>query len=160
MSGHDTDIGREAVAAAEDMAFGGTDLDDPMTRDELECRVGAVVATEWWRGTGPSIRVTRPRVSARSSSARACGDGVEVRLTDEQLTLATVAHELAHALAGADHGHDPRFRAAHVDVVALVAGAGAAGSLKAAYNAFELRIGPRRWAAPFRADGDGFRVVT
>ncbi len=53
-----------------------------------------------------------------------------------------------------------RFRAAHVDVVALVAGAGAAGSLAAAYSAFELRIGRRGWAAPFRADGDGFRVVT
>ena len=83
---------------------------------------------------------------------------VEIRLADGQLTETTVAHELAHALAGVDRGHDERFRAAHVDVTALLCGA-AARTLAATYRSFGLAVGDRAWPAPWRADGDTFRIV-
>jgi hypothetical protein len=85
---------------------------------------------------------------------------VEIRLTDDQLTTATVAHELAHALAGVDHGHDESFRAAYVDVVAVLAGTGPATALAEAFAAMGIAGGARRWPPPHRAAGDGFVVVS
>ena len=68
-----------------------------------------------------------------------------IRLAAGQLDDVTIAHELAHLLAGIDHGHDDRFRAAHLDVVALLAGTGAASMLAEAYAAFGLSAGRRAW---------------
>ena len=147
------------MAEAEEAAFGGTTLDAPSTREALTARVHALVVGEWWRGSGPPVEVVAPRRSTRSSTARRCGDGVEIRLAAEQLTTATAAHELAHALAGIDHGHDATFRAAHVDVVAVIADAASAERLVVAYGAFDLVIGPRGWSAPWRAEGDSFRIL-
>ena len=155
----DTDPGQVAVAEAEEAAFGGTTLDAPATREELTARVHALVAGEWWRRNGPPVHVVEPRRSTRSSTARRCGDGVEIRLAAEQLTIATAAHELAHALAGIDHGHDETFRAAHVDVVAVLGGRDAGARLSDAYLAFGLWVAPRRWSAPWRVGGIGFRIL-
>jgi hypothetical protein len=148
-----------AVAEAEEAAFGGTTLDAPCPREELTARVHELVAGEWWRRNGPPVRVVAPRRSTRSSTARRCGDGVEIRLAAEQLTIATAAHELAHALAGIDHGHDATFRAAHVDVIAVIGGHDAGIRLVDAYLAFGLAVAQRRWSAPWRVDGIGFRVL-
>ena len=71
----------------------------------------------------------------------------------------TLTHELAHALAGVTAGHDGWFRAAHIDVVALLAGAGAADDLARAYAAAGLTIGDRRWPSPVRGVGDGFAII-
>src|SRR3954447_8522005 len=101
----DGDPGQAAVAEAEEAAFGGTTLDAPSTREELTARVHRLVAGEWWRANGPPVHVVAPRRSTRSSTARRCGDGVEIRLSAEQLTTATAAHELAHALARIGHRH-------------------------------------------------------
>ena len=155
----DTDPGQVAVAEAEEAAFGGTTLDAPSTREELTTLVHALVAGEWWHRNGPPVHVVAPRRSTRSSTARRCGDGVEIRLATEQLTIATAAHELAHALAGIDHGHDATFRAAHVDVVAVIADAASAERLVVAYGAFDLVVGLRSWSPPWRMDGDGFRIL-
>ncbi len=76
-----------------------------------------------------------------------------------QLDDVTIAHELAHLLAGVDHGHDERFRAAHLDVVALLAGTRAASMLAEAYSAFGLSAGRRAWPAPQRASGDTFVIL-
>lgn len=153
------DVGREAVAAAEEAAFGGTDVDDRRDRASLQARLSAVVDGPWWREYGPAVTIGRPRASDRSSSARTCGSGVEVRLASGQLTLATVVHELAHALAGLSHGHDPLFRAAYVDVTALLAGVEAARRLTGAFEAFGLGVGERTWPQPWVIDGDTFRIV-
>jgi hypothetical protein len=156
-----TDRGTAAVAAVEEAVFGGTDADVAVGREALHARVAEVVAGPWWQASGPPVTVTTPRRSTRSSTARSrLGQlPVEIRLADPQLTLATVAHELAHALAGVEHGHDETFRAAHVDVAALLAGAGAAQRLAAAYAAFDLAVAARAWARPWRADGETFRIV-
>lgn len=155
------DRGRTAVAAAEEAAFGGTSIDDARPRAELESQLAAVVTGPWWAASGPPVHVVTPRRSARSSSARhdSRRSGVEVRLTDEQLTLATVAHELAHALAGVACAHGPRFRAAYVDVVALLAGAAEADHLAGAFAQFGVPAGQRAWPAPFRAEGATFAIV-
>ena len=84
---------------------------------------------------------------------------VEIRLAETQLTVATVAHELGHALAGVAHGHGAVFRAAHIDVVALLCGAEVSQRLAEAYTAFELAVGTRAWPPPWRADGDAFRII-
>ena len=78
-------------------------------------------------------------------------------MSDEQLTIATAAHELAHALAGIDHGHDAP-SAAYVDVVAMVGGASAAGALTEAFEAMGIAMAGRRWPSPYRAEGDGFVI--
>lgn len=163
------DVGRAAVAAVETTAFGGTSLDDVVGRSRAEGWVSDVVAGPWWLQAGPPVIVRRPRVSTRSSSARVAADDqqrlgahapVEVQLADEQCSLATVAHELAHALAGVAAGHGPRFRAAHVDLVSVLAGRSTGVFLAECYGRFGLAVSARRWPEPWRVDGDGFRVLT
>jgi hypothetical protein len=148
------------VYAAEQAAFGGTDLDEPCHLDVLRARVVTVAEGDWWRrACAPPVRVVAARADARSSSARHGGQQAVIRLANDQFDLATVAHELAHVLAGIEHGHDERFRAAHVDVVAVVAGAGPAGVLAESYRSFGLGIGARTWPSAYRGLGDGFVIV-
>lgn len=154
------DRGRAAVAAVEDATFGGTELELGLGREELHRRIADVVDGPWWQRCGPPVTMSTPRRSTRSSTARSrATDCVEIRLADGQLTVATVAHELAHALAGIADGHGERFRAAHVDVVALLGGATAGENLGAAYRSFGLPRAERPWPAPWRAEGDSFRIL-
>ena len=155
------DRGRAAVAAVEDAAFGGTDADVAVDRDVLPARLGVVVGGPWWQASGPPVTIDTPRRSTRSSTARSRhGESpVEIRFADDQLTTATLAHELAHALAGVDDGHGESFRAAHIDVTAMLCGAGAGKRLGDAYVAFGLAVGARARPPPWRYDGDSFRVV-
>ena len=154
------DRGRAAVAAVEEAAFGGTQADDAADREVLHELISDVVTGPWWKQCGPAVAVTTPRRSTHSSTARSrTAEPVEIRLADGQLTTATVTHELAHALAGVADGHGELFRAAHIDVCALLCGAEAAAALVSAYAAFGLAVAVRRWPAPWRADGDTFRVI-
>jgi hypothetical protein len=154
------DAGREAVYAAEDRAFGGTDLDEPEHLHHLRAIAATLTATDWWPSAGgPAVAIEAARDDAGSSSARGGGGRVVVRLAASQRTRATLGHELAHALAGVDHGHDATFRAAHVDVVAMIAGAGAAAALVAAYAEVGVPPARRRWPPPVRAAGDGFVLL-
>lgn len=170
MTGHGTvtdrsagaDRGKAAVAAVEEAVFGGTDADVPVDRDVLHARVEEAVGGPWWQACGPAVSITTPRRSTRSSTARsdAGAPAVEIRLADGQLTTATVAHELAHALAGVTHGHDETFRSAHVDVVSLLCGASVAAALADTYRAFDLVIAERAWPVPWRLDGQSFRILS
>ena len=106
------------------------------------------------------MRVEAASTAAHSSSARHAGPAR--RSCDwpaASCTPGTLTHELAHALAGVAAGHDERFRAAHVDVVAFLAGAGAADDLARAYAAAGLTVGDRRWPSPVRGVGDGFAII-
>jgi hypothetical protein len=119
-----------------------------------------LVAGTWWRScAGPSTCVVAARVGTHSSSARSADGAVEVRLAAGQLTPATLAHELAHALAGVAHGHDATFRAAHVDIVAMLAGGALGGALADAYAGLGVPAGRRCWPSPVRVTGSGFAVV-
>jgi len=159
-AGSFVDRGREAVYAAEEAALAGTDLDVPCLLEELQARAAQLAAGDWWRSTGaPNVTVMGARVGTRSSSAGGDADGMTVRLAGPQSTLLTLTHELAHALAGPACGHDGSFRRAHLDVVAVMAGAGAASALADSYAALALAVSERRWAVPARGHGPGFTMV-
>lgn len=159
MSRHTDDTGRAAVYAAEIAAFDGTDLEVVLDVDTLIAAIHAVVATDWWPGGELDARAARS--DARSSTTRACltgdaGSTPTIRIARPQATVATAAHELAHALAGVGLGHGPRFRAAHLDVVSVITnlpGRPSRGTLHVdqladAYAAAALEIGDRDWPEP------------
>ncbi|MGB0111905.1 MAG: hypothetical protein WBP59_01665 [Ilumatobacteraceae bacterium] len=152
------DSDRSAVYAAELAAFDGTDLEMLLTFDVIERRMEAVLAGEWW--PGPPVVVRAARSDARSSSTR-CEVGQRsgtavIRLARDQLTMATAAHELAHALAGADRGHDALFRVAYLDVVAVMTNLDGTDRrrrlhvdhLAEAFDAVGLSTGSRQWSVP------------
>jgi hypothetical protein len=153
------DEDRSGVYSAELAAFDGTDLEEIVEFDALRTRVTEVTEGGWW--PGPAVDVRRARVDAHSSSAR-CGesateqDTVVVRLAAGQVTLATAAHELAHALAGPARGHGAEFRRAYLDVIAVITNTDPSDrrrtlhvdQLSAAFDSFELPIGDRWWRSP------------
>lgn len=150
------DVGRTAVYACELAAFDGTDLEALAGLDELRRVVDQIVGGDWW--AGPSVRVTVARTGVASSGAivRGTGPDVEIRLAVGQLTMATVAHELAHALAGVHRGHDDRFRRAYLDVIHVLTNLGPldrrgrrhVDQLASAFDAAGLTFGTRDWPPP------------
>jgi hypothetical protein len=156
----DADDGRTAAYAAEDAAFGGTDFDREVELDQLRSVAERVTTSDWWHDCGaPEVVVELARASAHSSSAREGGTRVVIRLAAGQRTAGTLAHELGHALAGVAHGHDATFRAAVLDVVAMVGGAPAAATLAVAFDDLDVSAGRRAWPAPVLLTGPGFAVV-
>lgn len=151
------DDGRTALYAAELAAFDGTDLEDARGHDWAHRLALTVTSGDWW--PGPDVRVRPVRAGAASSSCRSIeknGSLTEIRLAAAQTTAATVAHELAHSLAGPHHGHDPVFRRAYLDLITVVTNSDPAarrlslhvGQLSDAFNAAGLAVGPREWQAP------------
>ena len=140
-------------------------LDGPAA-DRRRCVDGAADAARRGSGGGrpadhpsPSRRPRRDcvLVGARDAWRR---PSVEIRVAAGQCTSATLAHELAHALAGVDHGHDAVFRAAHVDVVRRAgrpARRRCAARPRTSTSASRRRAGA--WPSPVRVTGDGFAVV-
>jgi hypothetical protein len=152
--------GRAEVYAAEAAAFDGTDLERVCSFDEVSSVIADVVGGPWWPGT--PVRVVAARRGAVSSSAREDSDaGTVIRLAAEQTTIATAAHELAHALAGPGEGHSPVFLAAYLDVVAVVTNLDSrdrrhrlhVDQLRDALVAAGLVVGARAWPAPPEAFG-------
>jgi hypothetical protein len=146
----------EAVYAAEEAAFGGTDLDEELDGRRLAEVLATVIGGDWWQSCGvAAIHVRRARADANTSSAHSPAGGcVVIRLA--RTSTSTVSHELAHALAGVESGHSGTFRAAHVDVLTALAGAVAADRLEQAYDDHGVPIGERRWDRPVRLRGPGF----
>lgn len=175
MSESGADVGRAEVYAAELAAFDGTDLESVRHIGDVVAAIDIVVGAEWW--PGPAVEALAARRGARSSSARRTGatqsavppvcavrpgGAVQIRIARNQATIATAAHELAHALAGVDHGHDRVFRRAHLDVIAVITN-GAIGlsrgglhvdQLRESYEGAGLDIGQRDWPAPPYPDCD------
>ena len=154
------DVGRAEVYASELAAFDGTDLESERPFPELERLIGSIVRHDWW--SGPEVLVRGARAGTASSVAAGSsrvGDGVEIRLAAGQCTVATAAHELGHALAGVEHGHDALFRRAYLDVVAMATNLDAldrrgtthVDQLVEAFAAAGLSVAVRRWPPP--ADG-------
>jgi len=153
------DDGRTALYAAEAAAFDGTDLEVPLGHDVAARVLADVIGRRWW--TGPRVRIRAARGDAGSSSCSAIDDGstppmAEIRLARPQTTVATVAHELAHALAGPEHGHDGVFRRAYLDTVLVATnidptdrrGRLHVTQLAEAMDAAGLTIGERTWPPP------------
>ena len=154
------DCGRTEVYAAEAAAFDGTDLELVRSFDEVSSVIAAVAEGPWWPGT--TVRVVAARRDAASSSTREDADASTViRLAAEQTTIATAAHELAHALAGPGAGHSSVFLAAYLDVVAVVTNLDSrdrrhglhVDQLRDALVAAGLVVGARAWPPPPEASG-------
>jgi hypothetical protein len=154
------DCGRAEVYAAEAAAFDGTDLELVRPFGEVSSVIAAIVEGPWWPGS--HVRVVAARRDAASSSARERADASTViRLAAEQTTIATAAHELAHALAGPHAGHSPVFLAAYLDVVAVVTNLDSrdrrhrlhVDQLRDAFVAAGLVVGVRTWPPPPEASG-------
>lgn len=152
------DRGRAEVYAAELTAFDGTDLETVRTVEEIRSVIETIVADGWW--SGPAVRVSARRSDAESSCAQIADGGVEIRLAAPQATWATAAHELAHALAGVDAGHGPRYRRAMLDVVDVLTntvvgarrGSAHVDHLADAYATAGLTVGERGWPRPTAGD--------
>lgn len=145
------DDGRSEVYAAELSAVGGTTLEQQVSLSELQQAAAAVVLSSWWP-TGP-VAIGSARSDARSSRAHDRGGRVEIRLAVGQHDMATLIHELAHALAGTPAAHGPMFRAAHLDLMSLLAQPADVEWLRRAYAAHGLAVGERQWEQPRSAAG-------
>lgn len=148
---------RAQVYAAELSAFDGTDLEAVVGLDAVADAVRSVVRAEWW--PHGDIAVREMRSDARSSVTRCMGGDasvIDIGIARPQATIATGAHELAHALAGVARGHDAVFRRAHLDVVQAItnfdrlSGRGLVHveQLERAYRAAGLALGERAWPPP------------
>ncbi|MET0910414.1 MAG: hypothetical protein ABWZ99_13185 [Ilumatobacteraceae bacterium] len=151
------DIGRAAVYACEIAAFDGTDLEAVQPFDDVAELIGRVTSGPWW--PGPIVRVEVARRGAVSSGAHGPvggGGSVTVRLAPGQATTATAAHELAHALAGVGHGHDPLYRCAYLDVIRVITNIDPTDrrgdihvrQLADAFASAGLSVAERRWPSP------------
>ncbi|MEP1124492.1 MAG: hypothetical protein ABJH68_11450 [Ilumatobacter sp.] len=148
---------RAQVYAAELAAFDGTDLEEVIGVDRAVALIRSVTVRRWW--PVGAVQARAARADARSSATR-CGleDGsvASIAIAAPQATVATAAHELAHALAGVAHGHDARYRRAHLDVVQAItnvdrtSGRGMihVAQLASAYADAGLDVGDRVWPAP------------
>lgn len=148
-----------AVYAAELAAFDGTDLEAVRGVEPIASVVSRLTSGSWW--TGPAVEVVAARRDASSSSTHGplvsqTSSTAVIRLSSAQATVATAAHELAHALAGVGHGHDHVFRRAYLDVVAVITNLDPTDrrsvlhvqQLADSFAAAGLDIGERAWPPP------------
>lgn len=142
-----TDNGREDVYAAELAAFGGTLADCAVGFDELLWIRNAICASVWW--PAGDIDVKQARSDARSSTTREGDDGrARIRIAAMQCTPLTLAHEVAHVLAGVDAGHGPRYRRAELDLIFAMYGSTEMQWLLGAFEASNLEVAERSWPSP------------
>ena len=161
------DEGRAAVYACEIAAFDGTDLEELRPHDSIAALIERVVSAPWW--AGPRVRVEAARRGTGSSGThgpistqtRAGDTPVTIRLAASQATIATAAHELAHALAGVGHGHDALYRRAYLDVITVITNLDVgdrrgdlhAEHLAAEFAAAGLPVAARGWTSPGDSSG-------
>ncbi len=161
------DCGRSEVYAAEAAAFDGTDLEAVVPFEAAAQAIESVVSGEWW--PGPPVEVRPARRDAASSSARGLeGGSAVIRLAAGQTTIATAAHELAHALAGPAAGHSPRFLVAYLDVVAVITNLDSrdrrhhlhVDQLRTSFDASRFTCGRQSWlACPATSSATGSAIT-
>jgi hypothetical protein len=149
-----TDRHRQRCYDAEDWAFGGTILDEPLSWDDLSALFEAVLHSEWWQ----SLSVTSPQLRrTRSDSARSSADGTSIRLAAVGQNSVTLVHELSHHLVASldlvDAGHGPEFRAAALRVMQVVGGTRSRQLLDDAWHHHRLPVAPWTFGEPASDDG-------
>jgi hypothetical protein len=152
-----TDRDRRQVYAAELAAFDGTDLERVIGFDAVKMMMRSVVDGDWWPGRTVEVRAARSDAQTSVTQCSVDDDSsAAVSIAPPQATVATGAHELAHALAGVEHGHDALFRRAHLDLVQAITNMSRIDGrgdlhvvqLRRAYEAAGLDVVERRWPAP------------
>lgn len=133
------DSDRSKVYEAEQHAFYGALSEERLSFNVVLAVAGRVLNTAWWQnhsGT-PDVTVRRARADAASSSFRPMD--ATIRVADGQMTLATIAHELAHAFRP-HTGHTAEFRAAYIQLIRLICGDEPAGYLREEFAARNLPV--------------------
>jgi hypothetical protein len=149
------DAERQRVYDAEDAAFVDTSYADPLGERGSRWLVERLVATPWWVAAAGAVPVLRAaRIDSARSTTVVDQDRVELRIAAGMDQAHVLSHELAHLLAGPRAGHDPRFRAAHVDVATVLLGRHGADRLATSYGRWGLLAAARPWPAP-PDQGDG-----
>ena len=155
------DASRSAVYAAEELVFGETLYCEPLGASGVLDLARALSENGWWQANGIPFEVVPARRESQQSSAsnqRRAGDAAKIRLSLHQEDAATLAHEAAHLLANA-HGetaaHGPIFRAAEIDVVAVMCGSTASARLSRAFTDDRLAVADRSWHSPDRLSERG-----
>lgn len=145
------DADRQRVYDAEDLVFDETLFTEPLGATGVVDLARLVNADRWWVDNGVPFTVSPARRESLHSSAFVAGDVARIRLSIHQEDAATLAHELAHLLAGRHDGgtgHGPLFRAAQLDTVTLVCGTKTAARLGRAYADAALPWSLRCWQDP------------
>ena len=150
------DHGRTAVYEAEKAAFLGTDLEVDIGLASAVDLAKEIVSSTWWPGPPVTPRAARRDAGSSSSRSGTARADVVIRIAAGQATRATVAHELAHALAGVRRGHDEVYRRAYLDVIRVLTNLNPSDrrhdlhvdQLSDAFRAFDLEVGERRWPEP------------
>ncbi len=159
MGGRDGE--RQRVYDAEDAAFLETSYAEGLGERGCRWLIERLTATPWWSeaagGVVPALRAARAD-SARSAAVVAAGRA-EVRIGPGMDQAHVLSHELAHLLAGADAGHGPWFRAAHLDLATIALGTHGAGRLAGAYGRAGLAIEDRRWPPPSDHGSGGLLAI-
>lgn len=163
-----SDPDHSAVYAAELAAFDGTDLEEIQPFEMIQGALERVVSGPWWPGGVVDVRQARSDASSSTTrcAVRTQGSAATIRLSAPQMTLATAAHELAHALAGAGRGHDAVYRRAYLDVVRVITNLDTTdrrhdthvSQLADAFARAGLLVGERAWQAPPDAIGGAFAL--
>ena len=158
--------------ACELAAFDGTDLEDGRPFEEVERFIRSIAAGSVV-DRARCVTVRRARAGTASSvAAGSVGATPDAPVDDPSRrrpgTVATAAHELAHALAGVGHGHDAVYRRAYLDVVAMITnldpldrrGDIHVDQLADAFAAAGLTVGRASVAAARRRHGGSHRAVS
>lgn len=147
------DVGRSKVYLAEDAVFDETLYSETLGMSGVASLADHLFSDEWWVSNidrYPEIVPTRRE--ANRSHADIDRQRIALGLGGE--TAATLGHEAAHIAqavlyAGKDiAGHGMEFRAAMVDVTALLCGPIVAERLVRSYRAHGLEIGTRHRDPP------------
>lgn len=145
------DRDRRRVYGVENLIFDETLFTEPLGAAGVVDLAGLVNQDPWWVRNGVAFTVSPARRESQHSSAFLAGEVARIRLSVHQEDAATLAHELAHLLAGRhdpNAGHGPLFRAAELDTVTLVCGTTAAARLGRAFDDADLTVAARRWQDP------------
>jgi hypothetical protein len=155
------DRGRQRCYDAEDSAFGGTHLDQPISWADLIALVGAVTSDWWWHRLGVAAPVVVP---ARREATRSSADGTTVRIAEGGRTALTVLHELTHHLVIhrqlPDPGHGAHFRAVELRVAEVVGGAIARRQLATSFAEHGLAVPPWDGPEPYHPIGLASSLAT
>jgi len=140
---------RQRVYDAEDAAFLDTSYADRLGERGCRWLLERLVATPWWAAAGGGTPVLRAaRADSTRSTAVTSAGRAELRIGPGMDHVSVLSHEAAHLLATPGAGHGPVFRAAHLDVAAVVLGRHGAGRLAERYARAGLAVAARGWPDP------------
>jgi hypothetical protein len=137
---------RTASYRAEDVAFGGSSWNGPqVVREDVvalahmmaEWGCENLVDTAWWNA--PNVRLHGEGGAWAVHSYRSSENEVVFPANRDTLSVAIVAHEIAHYLTPDDPGHGEAWRAAYLALVREFMGAEYAESLLSAFEGLKRR---------------------